>query len=628
MQEVDFSPSGLSISERSLAVPVHELIGRNPPGLALARVGARSEGPSFPQGSRDGRGEHRRDPGLSRPPLREQRGAFTSSTSAREAPRLPRGHDGCLRTRTPTLKPVPAVFRDSSCSRMTTASALGDLQPLPGHVLPSRRAKAPQSGCRGDVSTRRLRLPGSSSVRPAAPGSWCHAVTLLVLLLERVRRFGHGRSRTPLRQAAAGLEQRPSGSVPTGPHSQTWPRQPVQRTPSPAPAAPGPHPLPPGAVSQPWAPRADRELQGDLSGGPQASFKLLQRALQSGLRCPVTDGGAWAERPAPVPIKMPPPLQDPRGCEFCTDGQDADPRKPPPPPGTPAPSRVTRTHVPAGPQYRGVSTPLATSKITYVKRKLVEEDDVHPPLSCTHKTISVFEERAHILYMSLEKLKFIDDPEAYLRRSVLINNLMKRIHGEIITHSSWCFPACAFHGAPAAQEWFGVQDCPYRKRPRVARDQRERPPACCVYQEPSCPPAPADLLWGSGFFVGGITGHDDPEALPRGRARVTGRRRWLWPSLARTPRHSTGLSSPTPLRLAVAGARRRWYERLTSAADHGNDGEHGGHGHDRCQRVLGERLAPHSSPASPDAPADWNHPEKQPERRRPLSPSGGPSVRG
>nr|XP_060499902.1 SERTA domain-containing protein 4 isoform X2 [Panthera onca] len=137
----------------------------------------------------------------------------------------------------------------------------------------------------------------------------------------------------------------------------------------------------------------------------------------------------------------------------------------------------------AGSHYRGISNPITTPKITYFKRKYVEEEDFHPPLSsCSHKTISIFEERAHILYMSLEKLKFIDDPEVYLRRSVLINNLMKRIHGEIITQSNWCFPACSFNGT-SAQEWFMAQDCPYRKRPRMAKEECEKFHACCFYQE-------------------------------------------------------------------------------------------------------------------------------------------------
>ncbi|XP_053166545.1 SERTA domain-containing protein 4 [Hemicordylus capensis] len=138
---------------------------------------------------------------------------------------------------------------------------------------------------------------------------------------------------------------------------------------------------------------------------------------------------------------------------------------------------------PAGSHHRGISNPIATSKITYFKRKYVEEEDFPSPLSsCTSKTISVFEERAHILYMSLEKLKFIDDPEVYLRRSVLINNLMKRIHGEIIMQNSWCFPACSF-GSTSAQEWFMSHDCPYRKRLRMAREDGEKIHTCCFYQE-------------------------------------------------------------------------------------------------------------------------------------------------
>lgn len=40
----------------------------------------------------------------------------------------------------------------------------------------------------------------------------------------------------------------------------------------------------------------------------------------------------------------------------------------------------------AGPHYKGISTPLTASKLTYFKRKYVEEEDFHPPLSsCSHK---------------------------------------------------------------------------------------------------------------------------------------------------------------------------------------------------------------------------------------------------
>lgn len=42
--------------------------------------------------------------------------------------------------------------------------------------------------------------------------------------------------------------------------------------------------------------------------------------------------------------------------------------------------------LPTGSHYRGISNPVTTSKITYFKRKYVEEEDFHPPLSsCTHK---------------------------------------------------------------------------------------------------------------------------------------------------------------------------------------------------------------------------------------------------
>lgn len=40
------------------------------------------------------------------------------------------------------------------------------------------------------------------------------------------------------------------------------------------------------------------------------------------------------------------------------------------------------------------------------------------------------EDRTCILRLSLEKLKFLEDPEVYLRRSVLINNLLRKIHHE------------------------------------------------------------------------------------------------------------------------------------------------------------------------------------------------------
>ncbi|XP_069464613.1 SERTA domain-containing protein 4 [Ambystoma mexicanum] len=157
--------------------------------------------------------------------------------------------------------------------------------------------------------------------------------------------------------------------------------------------------------------------------------------------------------------------------------------------------------------YRGISNPIATSKIVYFKRKYVEDEDFHPQLSnSAQKTISVFEERAHILYMSLEKLKFIDDPEVFLRRSVLINNLMKRIHGEIIMQNNWCFSPCALGGA-SPQEWLLTQDCPYKKRLRTAREECNSLHTCCVYQDGGRHPV-------SPHFAGGSGGAHVPTATP------------------------------------------------------------------------------------------------------------------
>lgn len=51
-----------------------------------------------------------------------------------------------------------------------------------------------------------------------------------------------------------------------------------------------------------------------------------------------------------------------------------------------------------------------------------------PYLSVTPQHLILREERSCILRLSLQKLRFLDDPEAYLRRSVLINNLLRKIH--------------------------------------------------------------------------------------------------------------------------------------------------------------------------------------------------------
>lgn len=49
---------------------------------------------------------------------------------------------------------------------------------------------------------------------------------------------------------------------------------------------------------------------------------------------------------------------------------------------------------------------------------------------CHLQHLILQEDRSCILKLSLEKLRFLEDPEAYLRRSVLINNLLRKIHHE------------------------------------------------------------------------------------------------------------------------------------------------------------------------------------------------------
>ncbi|XP_060034356.1 SERTA domain-containing protein 4 [Erinaceus europaeus] len=131
---------------------------------------------------------------------------------------------------------------------------------------------------------------------------------------------------------------------------------------------------------------------------------------------------------------------------------------------------------PAASCYGGTSSPVAAPKPRSFKRKRVEEEDLGPaPSSCSQKTVSVFEERARVLYMSLEKLRLIEDPEVYLHRCVLINNVLRRVHGEILAQSSWRLPA--------AHQWLLARDCPFRKRPRLAGEDGPRPPTCCLSRE-------------------------------------------------------------------------------------------------------------------------------------------------
>lgn len=74
--------------------------------------------------------------------------------------------------------------------------------------------------------------------------------------------------------------------------------------------------------------------------------------------------------------------------------------------------------------------PLRTSKVAYFKRKYAEEEDL-PSTTTTafiHRRLIFMEERWSIMALSLEKLQFYTDSEVFLRRSVLIHNLLRKIH--------------------------------------------------------------------------------------------------------------------------------------------------------------------------------------------------------
>ncbi|MEE6514418.1 hypothetical protein FKM82_022499, partial [Ascaphus truei] len=68
----------------------------------------------------------------------------------------------------------------------------------------------------------------------------------------------------------------------------------------------------------------------------------------------------------------------------------------------------------------------------YFKRKYAEEENLHQNYKGYFpKHLILPEDRTCILKLSLEKLRFVEDPEIYLRRSVLINNLLRKIHLEV-----------------------------------------------------------------------------------------------------------------------------------------------------------------------------------------------------
>ncbi|KAM9842781.1 SERTA domain-containing protein 4 [Aulostomus maculatus] len=174
----------------------------------------------------------------------------------------------------------------------------------------------------------------------------------------------------------------------------------------------------------------------------------------------------------------------------------------------PAPPCSTEEQFTQGTPCRRVPAHVSMSRIAYFKRKFVDDDDDDAPFSIRTycQTVApVLEERAHVLRLSLEKMRFIDDPEAFLRRSVLVNNLLRRLRAEILLQSSdWCFPSNpvittvlppstnsshqVLHRAVPTQICLAPQaGPPFRKRFRMVRaGQGELRPdcaqtCCCIY---------------------------------------------------------------------------------------------------------------------------------------------------
>eukprot|EP00096_Caligus_rogercresseyi_P000156 TRINITY_DN1042_c0_g1_i2.p1 TRINITY_DN1042_c0_g1~~TRINITY_DN1042_c0_g1_i2.p1 ORF type:complete len:229 (-),score=89.35 TRINITY_DN1042_c0_g1_i2:377-1063(-) len=81
------------------------------------------------------------------------------------------------------------------------------------------------------------------------------------------------------------------------------------------------------------------------------------------------------------------------------------------------------------------------TRVSYSSHSEHEEDDflLHRTIRRSAKPLSMLgnkkfkakEERKRVLKMSVSKLKDIEDPENFLRRSVLINNTLKRLQSEV-----------------------------------------------------------------------------------------------------------------------------------------------------------------------------------------------------
>ncbi|XP_062851485.1 SERTA domain-containing protein 4 [Trichomycterus rosablanca] len=127
----------------------------------------------------------------------------------------------------------------------------------------------------------------------------------------------------------------------------------------------------------------------------------------------------------------------------------------------------------------------ACRQITYFKRKYMEDEDSlikFRSYSYTGSQVESLEEHSHVLHLSLDKMRFTDDPEAFLRRSVLINNLLRRLRTEILLHRAWSF----MPGPAPVSLTMPIFTHPDRghKRLRLLQEEKDEclSDCCCFYE--------------------------------------------------------------------------------------------------------------------------------------------------
>ncbi|XP_032403486.1 uncharacterized protein sertad4 [Xiphophorus hellerii] len=113
------------------------------------------------------------------------------------------------------------------------------------------------------------------------------------------------------------------------------------------------------------------------------------------------------------------------------------------------------------PPSRGAD-PFSTTRTDFFKRKLLEDDE--DPLfnlwTYCHTAVPVLEERSLVLRLSLEKVRFLDDPEAFLRRSVLVNNLLRRLLQSAVPHVLPSPTGVSIGPDRRSGRGFGLHSCP------------------------------------------------------------------------------------------------------------------------------------------------------------------------